>query len=508
MNRFGSIFVVWLCLFAVTFAGERDACPAVTPHTSGRHADRNPVVQSASQSSDHGFAHGIRYSQLGPLRSDSVHGLSRMGASHGPLSYPCSSVRSVVSQIRRVAGRFPDARGGFRITRVSISSGLGSCVLESCVLSRGIGGLLYTVEAGAATHNLYNSRGDVICQTSAAGAVTYGAQYEAFGTRKAETNTAKGRQRANTKDEDPTGLLNEGFRYRDLEAGVFLTRDPAGFVDGPNVYTYVRQNPWTMFDPDGLRHEVLVGGSRTKPESKEYGHDKRPGNYTRSSYRHVKRLVEKGEKVNVYINRIATEKRGEQDGEDYLKEIKNAYRNLNTKYGRDMVNLHLYTSAKDLKRQMQKNVAAEKADSFRYFGHQAPGSMWLGFGTADDSVSLPLPHDQYTYDERSPMVQFTPNNLRESIPSNRVKNHFEFRDYGCNSKDFAQEMSKHFSKPAMGSDGSTTYSPVYLNGSPSPTSDLGYWHYDSSGKVVTKDKANEFPSDNNKFERGHTPLPK
>jgi RHS repeat-associated protein len=119
-------------------------------------------------------------------------------------------------------------------------------------LGGGIGGLLYTVEGGAATHNLYNSRGDVISQASATGSVTWEAQYEAFGTRRAETGTAKGRQKANTKDEDPTGLLNEGFRYRDLESGVFLTRDPMGFVDGPNVYTYVRQNPWTMFDPEGL----------------------------------------------------------------------------------------------------------------------------------------------------------------------------------------------------------------------------------------------------------------
>jgi hypothetical protein len=37
-----------------------------------------------------------------------------------------------------------------------------------------------------------------------------------------------------------------------LETGVFLSRDPAGHVDGPNVYTYVRQNPWTAFDPEGL----------------------------------------------------------------------------------------------------------------------------------------------------------------------------------------------------------------------------------------------------------------
>ena len=26
-----------------------------------------------------------------------------------------------------------------------------------------------------------------------------------------------------------------------------------GFVDGPNLYTYVVQNPWTKFDPEGLQ---------------------------------------------------------------------------------------------------------------------------------------------------------------------------------------------------------------------------------------------------------------
>jgi len=80
---------------------------------------------------------------------------------------------------------------------------------------------------------------------------------EAFGTRPHEfnidpANPDPDRQKANSKDEDPTGLLNEGFRYRDLEAGVFITRDPLGFVNGPNTYTYVNQNPWTYFDPQGL----------------------------------------------------------------------------------------------------------------------------------------------------------------------------------------------------------------------------------------------------------------
>ncbi len=42
------------------------------------------------------------------------------------------------------------------------------------------------------------------------------------------------------------------MRYLDLLTDTFITRDPAGMIDGPNEYCYVRQNPWTSFDPDGL----------------------------------------------------------------------------------------------------------------------------------------------------------------------------------------------------------------------------------------------------------------
>jgi len=58
---------------------------------------------------------------------------------------------------------------------------------------------------------------------------------------------------------DPTGLLNEGFRYRDPATGTFLTRDPLGFKAGLNNYTYVHQNPWTHFDPEGLWSWSQVG---------------------------------------------------------------------------------------------------------------------------------------------------------------------------------------------------------------------------------------------------------
>jgi RHS repeat-associated protein len=124
----------------------------------------------------------------------------------------------------------------------------------------GVGGLLYSARAESGTglqpvslkYNLSNGRGDIVAQSDSTGTLTWTASYEAYGKRTKETGTNADKQRANTKDEDPTGLLNEGFRYRDIETGVWLSRDPAGFVDGPNLYAYVMQNPWSKWDPDGL----------------------------------------------------------------------------------------------------------------------------------------------------------------------------------------------------------------------------------------------------------------
>lgn len=116
----------------------------------------------------------------------------------------------------------------------------------------GVGGMLYSLRGGITKYSLSNGRGDIVAQADQSATLTWTASYEAYGKRAKETGTNQDKQRANSKDEDPTGLLNEGFRYRDIETGVWMSRDPAGFVDGPNVYAYCRENPWSHFDPNGL----------------------------------------------------------------------------------------------------------------------------------------------------------------------------------------------------------------------------------------------------------------
>jgi hypothetical protein len=51
--------------------------------------------------------------------------------------------------------------------------------------------------------------------------------------------------------ENATGSVQ--FTYETASGrAYFLTRDPLGFIAGPNMYCYVHQNPWTHFDPEGL----------------------------------------------------------------------------------------------------------------------------------------------------------------------------------------------------------------------------------------------------------------
>jgi insecticidal toxin complex protein TccC len=53
------------------------------------------------------------------------------------------------------------------------------------------------------------------------------------------------------KERDATGLYYYGYRYYQPWAGRWLSADPAGTVDGLNLFRMVRNNPATLYDDDG-----------------------------------------------------------------------------------------------------------------------------------------------------------------------------------------------------------------------------------------------------------------
>ncbi|MGV8001300.1 RHS repeat protein [Photorhabdus temperata subsp. temperata] len=79
------------------------------------------------------------------------------------------------------------------------------------------------------------------------------------------------------KERDATGLYYYGYRYYQPWVGRWLSADPAGTVDGLNLYRMVRNNPITLYDNDGLapprvrpRHPDSEGESESEDSSIGY----------------------------------------------------------------------------------------------------------------------------------------------------------------------------------------------------------------------------------------------
>ena len=66
-------------------------------------------------------------------------------------------------------------------------------------------------------------------------------------TTRSGTPTAS----APKNSEDHAGLYYFGARYYDPEIGRWLTPDPLGFIDGPNKYLYVADNPLNLLTRGG-----------------------------------------------------------------------------------------------------------------------------------------------------------------------------------------------------------------------------------------------------------------
>jgi RHS repeat-associated protein len=77
----------------------------------------------------------------------------------------------------------------------------------------------------------------------------------AYQATRSQTETPK-RYRFNGKErDDETGLYYYGARYYAASIGRWTSVDPAGLIDGVNVYVYARNNPAGISDPTG--HEGL-----------------------------------------------------------------------------------------------------------------------------------------------------------------------------------------------------------------------------------------------------------
>ncbi|MEG3632730.1 SpvB/TcaC N-terminal domain-containing protein [Micromonospora palythoicola] len=111
-----------------------------------------------------------------------------------------------------------------------------------------------------------NHLGSSMLETDADGVPISYEEYHPFGTTayrssrpSAHHSLARYRYTDGERDEE-TGLYQLGARYYAAWLGRWTSPDPAGFVDGPNLYAYCRNNPVTLADPTGTN-----GGRRRLP---------------------------------------------------------------------------------------------------------------------------------------------------------------------------------------------------------------------------------------------------
>lgn len=89
--------------------------------------------------------------------------------------------------------------------------------------------------------------------------------YSAFGTEKIYnayqkpiSSSALGNpwRYAEKPIDEETGLINFSFRYYDPSISRWISKDPAGFIDGPNLYAYCHNNPLRCCDLFGLESQA------------------------------------------------------------------------------------------------------------------------------------------------------------------------------------------------------------------------------------------------------------
>ncbi|HTN87933.1 MAG TPA: SpvB/TcaC N-terminal domain-containing protein [Sorangium sp.] len=111
-------------------------------------------------------------------------------------------------------------------------------------------------------YQLDNHLGSASLEVDAAGLVIGYEEYHPYGTTAywsaasgIEVSQRRYRYTGKEKDEE-TGLYYHGARYYAPWLGRWTTADPAGMVDGPNLYRYVRGNPIRLRDPSGRESET------------------------------------------------------------------------------------------------------------------------------------------------------------------------------------------------------------------------------------------------------------
>ena len=129
--------------------------------------------------------------------------------------------------------------------------GTSGSLIDRFVYGQDMDEPLIRVEAGGTITYLHHDKmGSIVATTNSSGAVLNSYAYSPFGENGSMTGTTFGF--TGQRYDAETGLYYFKHRVYSPALGRFLQPDPAGYVDGLNLYTYVHNAPFMFTDPLGL----------------------------------------------------------------------------------------------------------------------------------------------------------------------------------------------------------------------------------------------------------------
>lgn len=120
---------------------------------------------------------------------------------------------------------------------------------------------------------IHDHNGNIVQLLDEHGNVTDGYHYSAFGEEEIDGSTPNPWRYSSKRKDPETGLIYFGRRYYAPDIGRWITPDPKGFGDGPNLYAYVHNNPLIYVDLFGLfgQASASYSSSFTSYSASSYG---------------------------------------------------------------------------------------------------------------------------------------------------------------------------------------------------------------------------------------------
>lgn len=130
--------------------------------------------------------------------------------------------------------------------------------------------------ARLARFQLGNHLGSAVLELDGEAAVISYEEYYPFGASsyqafRSKLETPKRYRFTGKERDEETGLACHGARYYAPWLGRWTSPDPAGLVDGPNLYAYASSNPVVFVDPEGTQSADPPPGGRNPVLNREVG---------------------------------------------------------------------------------------------------------------------------------------------------------------------------------------------------------------------------------------------